>query len=543
MICKSCNTEVKEGAIFCACCGSKIVYENTVTHDKAAKEVKPVINVNPVKPVANAGANPRVQVNQTPVAIPMEEKGKKSKASKKRVGWTIFGMISAGIVGAAASACVMYMTNPYVTWTRILEQESFSSAIDYYMDNREDLSETEVTAINENTVSAASDIVDQYKNREIDYAVAVNQLEKMKQVEDLEEDVEKLMSTIEKINISRSDFNTAEKLFSEDKYIEAKEYYDKVVAEDEDNYKEAQEKIATCIEKYREETLAKIESLEKEKKFEEALAVAQNGLKVLKNDEQLLTKSNELSSTIEENDKQELLASVKEKQSAKKYAEAIKELKNYSGNDEEILALEKQLIEAYEKEVVDQVETALSEGNVEVAKKKINEAKAVVSTSEKINQWAAEIDSYIPVSLSEFETFASEKNNKIDKDKWENGHDYDNIGNTYEDGFTYRCSAYSTTESVSDTYLVEGKYNKFTGTWVTTKEAKDRTDSKYFAKVYVYGDGVCLYSSPVARGAVYPQDFEVDITNVNELTIKVEMHGQYMDAGLVNPRLSKTLAE
>ena len=75
-------------------------------------------------------------------------------------------------------------------------------------------------------------------------------------------------------------------------------------------------------------------------------------------------------------------------------------------------------------------------------------------------------------------------------------------------------------------YNLNGQYAKFTGTCACPAEdsvlnPNAYSDEKMYEKYFlVYGDGVCLGSSPVMNHDSAPQEFEFDVTGVETLTIR-----------------------
>lgn len=109
----------------------------------------------------------------------------------------------------------------------------------------------------------------------------------------------------------------------------------------------------------------------------------------------------------------------------------------------------------------------------------------------------------------------------------------DNIGNTYP--FAFMGNGY-----VGDDwqeYLLEGKYEKFTGRVILKDEWKSSKCEGVYIKVY--GDGNLLFASKEVTAGYLPEDFEVDVTNVYKLRIEIT---EEWVAYLVNAYLYKDKA-
>lgn len=97
----------------------------------------------------------------------------------------------------------------------------------------------------------------------------------------------------------------------------------------------------------------------------------------------------------------------------------------------------------------------------------------------------------------------------------------DNVGNMYHKGlFMYRNISF-----IGDTgcygegsanYYIQGKYTTFSGTVAVPSGNENNTRSSFFE---IYGDGNLLYTSPVMTNTSFPENFSIDITGVQLLTI------------------------
>ncbi len=90
----------------------------------------------------------------------------------------------------------------------------------------------------------------------------------------------------------------------------------------------------------------------------------------------------------------------------------------------------------------------------------------------------------------------------------------DNLGNVYQYGL------HMDGEGVGPfyiTYALEGKYTSFTGTCVSPQKLAGTDGSKYFE---VFCDGMLVYTSSTMYSGSAPQDFSIDVTGVQQLTIQ-----------------------
>lgn len=141
--------------------------------------------------------------------------------------------------------------------------------------------------------------------------------------------------------------------------------------------------------------------------------------------------------------------------------------------------------------------------------------RAIGEALEKTVQWEGETNSvYLgahesntpAVWLKDLDYFYG-KDWGIDTDK------QDNLGNSYENAIKYYCE---------NTYLLNGQYTKITGTFFQQYAYKS---SSSVSTLEIYGDGKLLYEAEMS-GGVQPAYFDIDLTGVLELQIKLD--GDYV---------------
>lgn len=90
----------------------------------------------------------------------------------------------------------------------------------------------------------------------------------------------------------------------------------------------------------------------------------------------------------------------------------------------------------------------------------------------------------------------------------------DNIGNMHHNGLIM-WKGNSRGEGSAD-YYIQGQYTTFSGTVAVPSGYEGNENSAFFE---VYGDNNLLYTSPVMTNTSFPEDFSIDITGVQLLTI------------------------
>ena len=492
MICPKCQFENADGAIFCSKCGKKFKNESK---QKEKSHIAPII--------------------------------------------LVFIAALAVVIGAII---LISINTPINKWKKMMENDSYSLAVDCFNQNESSISANEenLNSVIDITSTKAESIYSMYKNEEIAYEEALAQIEELGKMSVVSEKMKSYTNRVTNVYNSRQEFQEGEKSFSDEKYDEAMAHYANVIEEDGINYESAQDKVEKCVELYRTNILSEAEELKNSNNLTAAMAMVDEGLKILENDEEFLKTKADLETLEEEQKTQELLSTVEEFRKNGELDRALKNINKYKGKDEKVVAIKAQVEAEYEEYVDNTVHELILAKDVDAAKKLINDAQNLYSASEVINEWSSKIDDYYPIRLNDMNVFTTEQDGINSRPDWKVGSDYDNMDNTDYFGFEYSMYGYYGTSWREDTYVLDGKYDTFSGIWATTRQSKNNTKDKYTAYLSIYGDGALLYKSPNAKGGVYPLDFEVDISNVNELVVRVDCTGNYHVA-LLNPELMKTL--
>lgn len=92
----------------------------------------------------------------------------------------------------------------------------------------------------------------------------------------------------------------------------------------------------------------------------------------------------------------------------------------------------------------------------------------------------------------------------------------DNLGVNHKRVHLIMC--YGNSESNNTTFLLNGEYSLLKGTFFLTDDEKSDEYNRY---VEFYADGEYIGSTSSFKSGVRPEDFELDVTDVDELTVKV----------------------
>lgn len=359
-------------------------------------------------------------------------------------------------------------------------------------------------------------IVESYNSGHIDYDVALNNLTDIEtDKQEAEQYVNEKKSYLEELKKSKDNYNTAENLFNVKKYESAITYYEHVSVNDK-NYDDAQSKIVESKKRFIELTLDEAEIYIKDDKYLKAINVYREAIKVY-DDGTLSGKISEVESKY----KNYLENKVQEYVKDKNWSEAIgiyEELESYF-NDDSYKVKKTEIKNRCINDAIEKAETHTKNGDYDSAKKVVNEAIKVVGNDSELTDELERITSFEPLLITDIDEFY----NDGDVHKWA-GIDKDNTGTSYPSGLLVNESGgvmFSGPESSEIEYLLDGKYDKMTGKVVLHYDCRDTADSSVAAgKVKIYGDDELLYSSDIIASGVMPQDFDLDITGVNNLKIE-----------------------
>lgn len=106
--------------------------------------------------------------------------------------------------------------------------------------------------------------------------------------------------------------------------------------------------------------------------------------------------------------------------------------------------------------------------------------------------------------------------------------DRDNLGNSgYSSGRIVKTLYFQSDCFAEWSFLIEGAYRELKGDFFTHFDAKDETSADCVGKLLIYADGNLLYTSPVMRGGVEPVSFELNVSGVKQLTLRVEARREH----------------
>ena len=169
---------------------------------------------------------------------------------------------------------------------------------------------------------------------------------------------------------------------------------------------------------------------------------------------------------------------------------------------------------AYSAAVIEWADQLADDKNYTKACSILNSAKKYLKDTTDVQNRYDFYQGYIPVPLSSLTNYG---HNVTFRDHT------DTFSNTYHDSVVGGSSTGTTTLE----YILDGKYTNLSGIIASTGRYNNSTNY-----VEIYADGVCVYVSDYVKTTTKPFEFNVDITGVETLTIKMTIFDSIILADL-----------
>lgn len=458
--CEKCKLEYDEQTKFCEICGEKLIEKE-----------------EPVPPK------------------------KKGKIKQKLI---IFAFVLLTCLVLSAIAFVAIYFSPKAKIERMIAEGQYVEAQALYQEAVKD--DEKVKGDIAKTLSQQiAEIKQGYIDEAIDYATATSTLSTIGKMNSEIPSYQKTVTFVETLKQSRDAYEKAEKFLSMKDYIEAIKEYGNVKSIDA-NYEDAQAKITSCKETYKQGILQQIEAYVQEKNYFDAVQLITSALDVLSND-------NDLQTLLVKYQKDELMVNLKSYGDNGDLPGGITYGKAHQKEidaDPEMKSMLEGYINSYRNGILDQAKTMFPEQGYEVAMNVIKIGLEVLPEEGQFKEALAEYESYAPVLLFDLVMLSG-------KEDWvsNEANVKDNVGNTYNScyGIDVDCSIWGQEER---TYILDGKYTRLEGTLALAEDYKNVTVNVALA---FYGDGKFLGYSPIFENGVKPASFSIDVTGVTDLTI------------------------
>ena len=543
--CENCGSQLPDEAVFCACCGNQV-------------------------PAATSSEDGAVVF--TPVTP-------KKKPNKKKLGIMIGAAALVLVIGIGAAIGLGWYFGDEQKLSRAMKSGDLDAVKELVSENS-DLRDNE--ALEEMLLNR----VEELKTKVADGSVSCEDAEKELgtieriKIKSVNKKIPAIREYITQIKESKECFDKAEELFGKEDYMDAMEWYLKVIEQD-GNYEAAQSKAMECKEKYRDKMLKTAADLAAAGKYSEAITTLNEAKWVLGSDEaiqeQIDAYKKAQQDAVNQQRKNEALTAAESMAASGDYISAMNELKTYEnryGNDSDIIAAYDRYKQRYVEKILADAAAEAEDGDYKRAYSIINAAQEFVQDTqfnekkqEYKSAYVAEVceqaDQFLAseqyISAKQVVQMAldflpgdptlTEKMNDIESKEpvsirdvvRVNAYNWNENENRLEDalGHTYydATNAVAIAQNGYGEYYVDGKYSKVTGT-VTSLWHLDPNRQCYFK---IYADDRLIFSSPMITRKTEAIKFEIEIPEGTEF-IKFENIADsysYSDILLLNVLLYK----
>lgn len=353
------------------------------------------------------------------------------------------------------------------------------------------------------------------------YEIAVQQIK--------EGDYDSAIETLNDINVSWSDYSKVEgkkieavkgQLTNTIAQYESVGDYESIITyingniEDIKADAELHQIYKDSVQKYKADVIKKVDEYIGVSDYTSAKSILMTASNVIGNDSEIEDKLSDVS-------QKEILATVTVYENEQKYAEAIA----YVYDNLEIIEHNSDILmklssceQKYRDVVIGEAENSYNEEGYQAAIKVLKNALSVLKEDAILLEQVEKYEGLAPVSLLNLSTFYSDYDSGTWGRKKQVQSMKDKLGNTYENCLEY---TYGFKKS-RDIYVINKQYKKFTGIIFVPEDRRTDADTwsnNDFGYFSIYGDDVLLYTSPRMTSKQYPVTFEVDITEVEQLSI------------------------
>lgn len=368
-----------------------------------------------------------------------------------------------------------------------------------------------------------TETVSSYAANDIDYETATEIVETISQFQ-----LEELVATIAVADVEIRDLLRSKTMYEDGKQaLENEDYYSAIICfknviSNDAFYETAMESCSEAEEKYTESVIKQVADLCADNNYQAALSILSTARDLLPNNEQIV---NQIDKTLDEYEqhkyevaKKELIEDVNKLINRSDFEEALVNINRfmdyYDTKDEDVTALYTTCKERYETLILNKVNELRNEKKYLKAIEIITNAQEVVE-SEKFASILSTLEAEKPIYLCDVKCQNSNRFELITSGDLP----MDTIGNRYELSNLYIVSSENESWSEPDygyaDYYLGYKYKSLSGV-VAVDDASDNVS----CVLEIIGDGVVLDSIYLDR-LTAPTAFNVDVSNVNVLTIKL----------------------
>lgn len=410
---------------------------------------------------------------------------------------------------------------------KIVEDDAsnFDKAIDIYKWLYENEQE-EIKNTSQSMDKLFSNLYDNYSDEKLNREQVQSYLDKISKIDAKTATLISSINTkMNKLDESRTAYSEAEKYYEKGEYVLAIEKYEKVIIEDK-NYQDAKNKIILSNEQILKSVVDKVNTLQAEEKFEEALKLLAENKSRFNNQDEYDDKYNQIVDEYANT----YLVKANDFVTQHEYMEALELLDSFPINNNAIVQLKEKVTNEYVDAVIAEAKQTFSKDRD--YKTAINILHKCEVASSLIDDEILKYQEYIPFELSQLKPI---KINKIFIGQYSFSEYMMDVNKQIYSTVFCRSGELENGEEAYVSYYLNHEYNRITGTVFRPYGTLRMEDAPgdVPALVKIYGDGILLWESPSIFGSTYDSyKFDINVEGVREL--KIEMQGIWLDEGLDN---------
>lgn len=192
----------------------------------------------------------------------------------------------------------------------------------------------------------------------------------------------------------------------------------------------------------------------------------------------------------------------------------LEEAKKNGDNNELIESTLNNILQEYRNDILNRAANSFSESGYQDAISVLTEGLSVLPENEEFLKAIDEYKQKRPISLSNLDYYMSGGEGVFHfRDS-----STDNFGNSHSD-IIYILAGFSPTSSIgSQTYRIDKKYNRITGTIFLCINERD---TRYSGYIEILGDDVTLFKASDITSGFEPVSFDLDISYVTDLEVRI----------------------
>ena len=376
------------------------------------------------------------------------------------------------------------------------------------------LSDEEREELSGNMKAYAAQAVKRYNRGEVDYSEAHDLVDRLQRIFHKAAEIQAAAEEIKTLKASKESFKKAQEAAEKNDVENALRLFGEVAHLDT-NYKAAQTHIDAIRSEYKAAVLKEVERLSKEGDFLGAQAKLAESQKILGEDADIAEKVEALISMEQDSYVDAMLKTADEMADAGDLIGAVAFLKEATKEDMRFTERIKEYRDTYRNNMLKEAAAHAKTADYEEAVAVLETTKDFLGDDEIVAEKIKEYKDMYPVLLVDMRPTAGSNCNSI---LGVTGVD----GNEYSSGLSFALYP-EVSEKVETTYTPDGKYKRFSGTWVVT----DDTTEGFTGKIRIYVDGALQYevsSLTIKSGA---KEMNLLINGAKE--IRIEAEGVFTD--------------